>query len=412
LLTRVREWQSIARFRALPGVEDFMQPSGPESAARLDEAFSAFTEVSEQLAASYEALERRVEQLTQALASARDERVEQFAENGRLANRLAHLLSVLPAGVIVLDGNGIVQQHNPAAASLLGENLDGQTWVGVIARVFDPRPRDGHEISLRDGRLVSVATQSLSPEPGQIVLLTDMTGTRALQERVRQGERLAVMGEMAASLAHQIRTPLASALLYVSHLLRPDLDEATRLRTAEKIRERLRHLEHQINDMLVFARGGASVAARVTIDDLVGALQTLLEAPLQTSGCTLDVRHEAGAVEVLANRDALLGALVNLAVNGMQAAGRGGQLQLETQRAGADVLIRVRDNGPGIPAELRARIFEPFFSTRAQGTGLGLAVVRSVVEAHRGGIELESAPGRGCVFTVTLPQAPEAKGSE
>jgi two-component system, sensor histidine kinase FlrB len=389
-----------------------MQPSGSESNARLDEAFSAFNQVSEHLAASYESLERRVEQLTLALANARDDHVEQFAENGRLANRLSHLLAVLPAGVVVLDGNGVVEQHNRAAANLLGDELDGQSWLSVIARAFDPRPRDGHEISLRDGRLVSVATQSLSPEPGQIVLLTDMTETRALQERVRQGERLAVMGEMAASLAHQIRTPLASALLYVSHLLRPALDDATRLRTAEKIRERLRHLEHQINDMLVFARGGASVAGRVGLDDIVAALQQLIEAPLQANECTFTLRHGARSAEVLANRDALLGALVNLAVNGMQAAGRGGHLELETQRAGRTAILRVRDNGSGIPPALRTRVFEPFFTTRAQGTGLGLAVVRSVVEAHRGTIELESEPGQGCTFNVTLPLAPETEGSE
>lgn len=383
-----------------------MHPSGIESTVRLDQAFSAFNEVSEHLASSYRALETRVAALTAQLEQARGEGVSQHAENERLNSRIGHLLAVLPAGVVVLDGVGVVREHNPAAQALLGGPLLDENWSAVIQRAFDPRPSDGHEISLRDGRRVSVATQSLAPEPGQIVLVTDMTGTRALQDRVRQVERLSTMGEVAAGLAHQIRTPLATALLYVSQLFRPELDAEGRERVAEKIRERLRHLEHLINDMLVFARGGSAVAERVDIGELLELLRRSLDGVITNSGCTLAVAGTTATV--LGNREALLGALTNLCVNAVQACGRGGHIEVDARSAADGVEIRVRDNGPGMAPDVRARVFEPFFTTRAQGTGLGLAVVQSVVQAHRGTIALVSEVGQGSAFTIWLPPAPES----
>jgi two-component system, sensor histidine kinase FlrB len=385
-----------------------MHPSEIESAARLDQAFSAFNEVSQHLATSYRALELQVAALTAQLEQARGEGVSQHAENERLTTRLGHLLAVLPAGVVVLDAVGTVSEHNPAALALLGGPLGGESWSAVIRRAFDPRPSDGHEISLRDGRRVSVATQSLAPEAGQIVLITDMTGTRALQDRVRRVERLSAMGEMAAELAHQIRTPLATALLYVSQLFRPDLDPDGRTRVAEKIRERLRHLEHLINDMLVFARGGSAAAERVEIGELLEQLRSSLDGITSSTGCTLVLTGTTATV--LGNREALLGALTNLCVNAIQACGAGGRIEVEAEKAAGGVEIRVRDNGPGMTPEVRARVFEPFFTTRAQGTGLGLAVVQSVVQAHRGTVDLASEPGKGSLFTLRLPLAPEAGG--
>jgi two-component system sensor histidine kinase FlrB len=383
-----------------------MVSPNPRPNAELEEAFGVFSQVSERLASSYQALEARITQLTEELAQTRSERAREQDKNGRLANRLEHLLSALPAGVVVLDGRGRVQECNPAAGELLGAPLQGSSWTEVIARAFMPRAHDGHEISLRDGRLVGVATRSLDPEPGQIVLITDLTSTRALQEQLARHQRLSSLGEMAASLAHQVRTPLATALLYVSHLNRPQLDEAERLRVAEKILSRLRHLEHLVKDMLVFARGDALCQERIVLTPLLNEIQQALEPQLQASGCGLTLDARVGDAELLGNREALAGALLNLATNAIQACGTGGEIHLAAARTSdGKVEIRVRDNGPGIPAELQERIFEPFFTTRADGTGLGLAVVQAVTRAHAGDLLLESAPGSGTTFCLRLPLA-------
>lgn len=374
--------------------------------AELEEAFGVFSQVSERLASSYQALEARITSLTEELAQARAERLREQDKNGRLSNRLQNLLSTLPAGVVVLDGRGVVQEANPAAVELLGEPLHGASWTAVIARAFAPTARDGHEISLRDGRLVSVATRSLGPEPGQIVLITDLTSTRQLQEQLARHQRLASLGEMAASLAHQVRTPLATALLYVSHLNRPQIEESERLRVAEKILSRLRHLEHLVDDMLVFARGDALSQEPIELGPLLHDIQQALEPQLQAGGCRLTFNAEIGDARLLGNREALAGALLNLVTNAIQACGSGGLIELYAAcRPNEHIEICVRDNGPGISAELQARIFEPFFTTRADGTGLGLAVVQAVTRAHAGELLLDSAPGAGSTFCLRLPLA-------
>jgi two-component system sensor histidine kinase FlrB len=229
-----------------------------------------------------------------------------------------------------------------------------------------------------------------------------MTATRELQERLARHERLSAMGEMAASLAHQIRTPLASALLYVAHLSNPKIPEQERARAAERIRERLRHLEHLISDMLLFARGGASVTEPLAVAELIDGFQQAVEAPLKKHGCALEVTSDATGT-LYANREALLGAFLNLAVNAMQACGQGGRLAVTAVREADQLRLVFSDSGPGVAPAVAARIFEPFFTTRSDGNGLGLAVVQAVVRAHRGEIELQSQPGAGAHFIVRLP---------
>ena len=132
------------------------------------------------------------------LAKKRVIRLKELTEKERLANRLELLLKVLPGGVVVLDGQGLIQEHNPTALDMLGEPLLEQSWSEVIQRAFMPRPDDGHDISLVDGRRVNISTCPLGEEPGQILLITDVSEMRQLQDRLSQQQRLAAMGETAA----------------------------------------------------------------------------------------------------------------------------------------------------------------------------------------------------------------------
>ncbi len=379
------------------------EPSGQtQGPLEQQQALKAFRPTPARPALSGEAVQQRLSALTAELAQARSERLAQRAESERLVNRHSELLKALPAAVVILDGDGTVQECNPAAETLLGEPLRGVPWRELIARAFAPRLHDGHEISLRDGRLVRIAISPLGGEPGQILLLTDLTETRRLQERLGRHKRLAAMGEMAAAVAHQIRTPLASALLFISHLARPALDEHTRTQVAAKIHERLRHLEQLVNDMLVFARGGSFEVEPVPVAQLLAAVQATLEPQLKVQDAILTVADGAGEALVLGNREALLSALLNIAANALQARPAGLRLELQARRAGQAVEILLRDNGPGIPRELHERIFEPFFTTRANGTGLGLAVVQAIAQAHRGAAWLESGAA-GSTFGLRLP---------
>ena len=377
-----------------------------DASDELEQSLALVRDISGQLGESEGMLQARVAELQDQLAESAAQRLQGLDEKERLANRLQSLLDLLPGGVIVIDGQGRVREANPVALDLLGAPLEGALWREVIARSFSPRSDDGHEISLKDGRRVSIATRSLNIEPGQLVLLTDLTETRRLQEQLARHERLSAIGRMVASLAHQIRTPLSSALLYASHLEQGGLSAEHQQRFAGRLKDRLNELEHQVRDMLVFARGDLPLEDRLTPAELLAALRVAAETQLE--GIAVRWQCDAHAGALLCNRDTLVGALLNLIENALQAATGDTRLKIHLFSRGAALRLSISDNGAGIDAATLARVGEPFFTTRATGTGLGLAVVNSVARAHSGALALRSRPGRGTCATLQLPLLPES----
>ena len=387
----------------------------PMQAQELQDAFGAFNQLSAQLTESYQQLEVRVAGLTKALETEQDERLKELTEKERVASRLASLLHALPGGVVVIDEEGKVQEHNPAAELLLGQPLLGLPWAEIIQRSFAPRSDDGHDISLVDGRKVNISTCPLGSEPGQILLITDVTEIRYLQDRMGQQQRLAAMGKMAASLAHQIRTPLSSALLYVSNLKRQVLSDEDRFTLTEKMTSRLRHLEQLIEDMLMYSREGKVGEEYFTSQDLLDELYQGLEPQLEITKTRFITVNNKRDLIIHGNRQMLLSALTNLAMNAMQAMKENGKIEVEVSKIENDVCISLKDNGPGISSGLQEQIFDPFYTTRTQGTGLGLAVVKAVAKAHGGDVKLESTENKGCVFNIALPlegKTSNIKGTE
>jgi two-component system sensor histidine kinase FlrB len=215
------------------------------------------------------------------------------------------------------------------------------------------------------------------------------------------------MGEMAASLAHQLRTPLATALLYSSNLAQPELSEAARTRFASKASEQLKRLERLIQDVLLFARGESIGRDVIPCAGLIAEAAQTMEPLFLEKGIRFTVTSSVGDSIIAGSRKALGGALLNLLENALQACeGRvdaAGAVRLAAEMAGRQVRVSVRDTGGGIAPEAQARIFEPFFTTRGQGTGLGLAIALGVARAHGGSIEVSSVPGEGSEFVLLLP---------
>lgn len=228
-----------------------------------------------------------------------------------------------------------------------------------------------------------------------------------LREEAERNKRLAAMGEMAAQLAHQLRTPLAAALLYAGNLENPGLAEASRISIAQKTVGRLKHLERLIQDMLLFARGEVLGRETFPVAALLTELAHTFEPLARAKGVALCIDDGGVAADLTGNRKALAGALTNLLENALQAVDGGGTVTLEAQVHGGHLAISVRDNGRGMPPDVVARLFEPFFTTRSEGTGLGLAIARGVARAHGGGIDVRSEPGAGTEFIITLPLAAE-----
>ncbi len=320
------------------------------------------------------------------------------------AQRLQSIFNALPSGVVVLDALGRVQECNPAAVALLGEPLCGERWTDIISRAFSPRSDDGHEISLANGRRVSISTCPLGDEPGQLLLFSDVTETRELQQRLSQHQRLSALGEMAAGLAHQVRTPLASGLLYASQLKRPNIDDASRAELATKVVGQLRQLDALTNDMLLFSRSGYGGEDVIELDDLLASLSDAISLHCEERGTQLKIANACASQRVKGNPNTLLSALLNLANNALQAMGQGGVLQLGLREGSCGMLeISITDTGPGISEEHQKNLFKPFFTTRSNGTGLGLSVVRAVAQANGGGVRVNSRLGEGSEFIVQLP---------
>ncbi len=379
-------------------------PKELSAGSDLESAFELFNEVSTQLSASYQQMSERVSELNVELHQLAEQRLHELNEKKRVSSRLESLLKLLPAGVVVIDNQGVIMECNPAAEDILGEPLVGQLWRQVIQRSFAPRSDDGHEISLRDGRRISIATRSFEEEAGQILLLTDLTETRELQQRLSRHRRLSEMGRMMSSLAHQIRTPISAAMLYAGHLCESELDADQTRRFSEKIRARLIHMEQQIKAMLIFVKGDVKLTEVVTTEGLMVELESAMEVAIEASSSAYRIDNQCPSLGLLCNSESMVGALMNLVNNAIQAAGSGVSLDIKVRPLGDDQLqLVICDDGPGIADHIVKNIGEPFFTTKPQGTGLGLAVVRAVVQAHRGQFTLNSISGEGACAIIELP---------
>ena len=340
---------------------------------------------------------------------------EQFLSNDELTSdqidemrqqnvELSHLVDVLPNGIIVLDNKGMVRQANKQAIQLLGEPLEGEKWRTVIARSFKPRQDDGHEVSLHNGRRVKLELMPL--KSGQLIVMTDLTETRKLQERISHLQRVSALGRMVASLAHQIRTPLSAAMLYAANLSNNRLKAEQKNSFVTKLSSRLTDLEKQVNDMLMFAKSGENqVLEQVSLQQLLTSVHQGADAMVQQAGA-MTVELPEPDILLLANKTSLASAITNLVHNAVQVVGEGVKIHLSAQRVDNkpnQVCISVEDNGPGIKADVMEKIFEPFYTTRSQGTGLGLSVVKTVAQAHQGSVEVTNKPSGGAVFSIYLP---------
>ncbi|MEL0656382.1 ATP-binding protein [Pseudoalteromonas issachenkonii] len=336
-----------------------------------------------------------------------EEYIGELSDLRKQASWLSHLVDTMPAGVVVLDGKGLIAKANQIAIDMLGEPLEGEKWFNVIQRSFRPHQDDGHEVSLRDGRLIKLDITALAPEPGQLILMTDLTETRRLQKRVAHMQRLSALGKMVASLAHQVRTPLSAAMLYAANLGSKRLPEASRDNFQTKLMSRLKDLETQVNDMLLFAKSGEQqVVEQVSMQQLLTEVKAGADAMVALNESELDVSLPEPDIQIVGNKTALASAIQNLVHNSIQVIGSGAKVKISAQRDLKDldmVRISVSDNGPGVDLSQSDKIFEPFFTTKSQGTGLGLAVVSSVASAHQGRVDVTNNTQGGACFSLLLP---------
>jgi len=228
------------------------------------------------------------------------------------------------------------------------------------------------------------------------------------REHLLQSEKLAMVGKLAAGVAHTIRNPLTSVKMRLFSMQR-SLDLApTQKEDFEVISEEIRHIDTIVRNFLEFSRPPKLKIQKVSPSDVVDMAIQLMRHRLESYGVTVDVYRQRPLSQIEADPEQFKEVLVNLIVNACEAMCEGGAISIREEEGTTDpmghvVVIRVSDNGPGIPEAICDKVFQPFFSTKEEGTGLGLSIASRIIEDHKGCLSVKSREGRGTTFTITLP---------
>jgi two-component system sensor histidine kinase PilS (NtrC family) len=352
----------------------------------------------------------------------------------RLRLEAADILENISSGVVTVDGEGNLLYANRAAEGLLSfraaDHLGGQVMPVLQARSAElaaairRTQRDRLQNHRADGK-VRVAERSLtigmttttveSPEevPPVTAIFTDISDQKRIQALDLRAGRLEAVAELSASLAHEIKNPLASIRSSVEQLAKSSqASEDDRFLGQLVVRESDR-LSRLLNEFLEFARVRVALSRPVELSRLI---HSAIEVVQRHPSCSdrAQISFEGDCPVINGDEDLLHRIVVNLVLNAVQAADGDVEVKVEAREArpedvpggvsmGSAVVLRVVDDGPGIPSELRERLFDPFVTGRVGGSGLGLAVVQRAVQAHRGFVFVDSRPGSGTTFTVLLP---------
>ena len=243
-----------------------------------------------------------------------------------------------------------------------------------------------------------------------IAIRADITARKAAEERLIQQAALAQVGQMAAVVAHEVRNPLAgikgALQVLMSRRLAGDLD----VPVMQDIVARINSLGELVDDLMLYARPRPPRPIDVHLHSIIADAITLVRRDPAGANITIAVDGDNALMRV--DAELMRAALVNLLLNAAQAVGERGTVLVSTKIAASTVTVEIRDNGPGIPPDLRERVLEPFFTTKSRGGGLGLPIAKRSAELHGGSLTLSCPPDGGTVATLTLPMCAEARTSQ
>lgn len=381
-----------------------MTPTSQQHLPELDleRAMRELESLGTSLTTSYRSLEERARRVEQELAVANRELARKVAELDEVKAGLEAVLAALPTGVLVRDADGRIVRANAAALAVLG--ADESAVLGRESTEFDGHDEEWteHEVVRPDGsrRIVasrrSVVSRDLRAggEPaGTVEILDDRTRVAELSERLHAMDKLSAMGDMASGIAHELRNPMM-AVKGFAELLAPRLPEGSdERRWAGLIVEGSAEAETILASMMSLASPEKLALDSVDAHELARAALRLARLGAERDGeFRFELSSSVDCPPFAGDRIKLRQALRNLLVNALQAQPEGGRVHLSIVREGDEVVARVQDAGPGISHKLARRVFEPFFTTRAEGTGLGLALVQRIAVLHGGRVEISPLP--------------------
>jgi signal transduction histidine kinase len=342
-----------------------------------------------------------------------------------------HIVAGMRNGLLAITREGTLALINDEAYRIFGITPKPDDLGAPLAQVLPEHPEvvrilldafdvlvlpNRVEMRLRPSNKVIGYTQGfVRNDEGEVIgaamLFRDLTRVEQLEERERLRDRLLALGEMAAAIAHEVKNPLA-AIEVMAGLLRrkiPDSPEGQQVLT--DIINEAKMANAIVQEVLDFVRPIRLQVEYAAVSTAVQGAIHLAETKVGRGDITVDIDLPAGLPEIQADQHQLTQLFTNLLINAYEAMNGSGLVTISARSVRIDdgedgreaVRVDFRDNGPGMPSDLADQIFNPFFTTKAQGSGLGLAIVRKIIHAHDGRIDLETAPGAGTAFRVTLP---------
>ncbi|MBU1418651.1 MAG: PAS domain-containing protein [Proteobacteria bacterium] len=329
-----------------------------------------------------------------------------------------NVIESIPAGLITLNGQGTIVSCNSRAETLLSRRLREMKRLR-LEELFSPLPTglleeqklllDKNVLchgSIGENIPVKLSTSPLLDHDGKsnglVVVFRDMREIRKIEQQLELSRRLASLGKMAAGVAHEIRNPLGTLRGFAQYFGNEAGDGTDGKKYAELMVSEVDRLNQTISSLLQFARAREPQRLQVKAAELFGKLESLVAADFVAGNISYRQQYDP-ALSLFADPDLLLQVLLNLLKNSISVTDGGGEVRLTAYEHDAGVQIEVSDSGHGMTEEELERLFDPFFSTRKDGTGLGLAVSHQIVEQHNGRIEVESKLSQGTTMKVFLP---------
>ncbi|OGV61232.1 MAG: hypothetical protein A2283_07170 [Lentisphaerae bacterium RIFOXYA12_FULL_48_11] len=395
-----------------------------ESLNRIREAFEVFKTQSERLQASYDNIKKDLAITNEQLNVKNRALSEKVEELRRMSSRLQCIVDSLTDGVLVVNDDFIVERSNPAAAALLGmpqENIDGKHYDQITnglgdVKILQSVIKYGKPSAGKERTSVNAAGEKISVLAGvapiksgdgviigAVEVLRDVTELRTLQERMNCQKRMAALGEMAAGVAHEIRNPLGTIEGF-ARLLKRDLENQPQQgRLAGKIVEGVQNLNYVITNLLTYAKPMSLQFEEFSINKLMDGVEDVLNERAARSEVNVFVRRAQPVFQAKGDIRQLKQVLLNLGLNAVEACQKGGRVEVSAFKKGRNTVLSVTDDGCGITSGDMQKIFDPFFTKKEGGTGLGLSLCHKIVSVHGGEIMVSSEQGKGSVFEVLLP---------
>ncbi|MCB2227243.1 MAG: PAS domain S-box protein [Desulfarculaceae bacterium] len=356
---------------------------------------------------------------------------EHLAEAAQELEKFRTIVETAELGVVTINENHEVIYLNPAAEKMFGYDR-AEILGGDLSPLIPSEHRERHrhyveryvrtrrgkmightaelEAERRDGTRfpvsISFSVAEVAGSPLMTAIFRDLSKEAGLEQKVKQSQRLAILGEMVATVSHEIRSPLTLIGGFARQLEREDGLSGKGRDKVKIITKEVERLETILNELGDLSRPAKYNWRESDLSQVVEHVAELMGPKLEAAGVELSLNKDEELPRVMADNDRLSQVLINLINNAVQAAGEGAKVEVALMANGNGVKLEVRDDGPGLdPAHLE-EIFTPFFTTKSGGTGLGLPVARRIIEEHGGSIELANREGGGTIARILLPPAP------